>query len=648
MKTIQWIILTCCLTFTSWLQAEHRIPVSANPVFEIPVPEIPAAGAVVYSPHPHFRWHREMDVRIDEIHQIQIAKDQAFANVACDDRLEVVSRFVPVNPLVAGKYWWRVRRGAGQWSRATPFEVCDPENVFTIRKGSDAATVARIFQDAAGKTPARVNFEPADYELTPGLGKSLVSLYKVSNLIVDGQGARLVLGGAFLSLTDCQRVTIQNFTVKPIRPGHTLVRIISKDPAKGCLVVKPEPGYDPDVTRFYGENNGGSFLGCMDQDPVRHGKYLIGASISAHSKNPPRLSPSPDDHGAYVFSPVDAKSLEGFPIGCPAIITAYSWQWVTFVRGEECTFSHVTLSDLPGAFSGGGSSAKSMLACKVILPTPQGFFGGHSACGNGRVGEWIEACEFECLADDGPAEQSFRIPVSASNGADAILVAGSLANSSMAEGSRVALLNPKGDHSASATVMKVTETAKGLRVQLDRPLVQLASAIGRDACADWKGVFLYVDSPSNEDFVYRHNRHVGGRGHGLKFNGTRGLIADSYFENINGNAIMAGYLSEVSGHGASDVLISGNTIVRCGWAPITSTSKSGLSENLIIRNNHISEVRASGIYVKGYRHVSIFGNEMKSSVPPADGAWIVIQKCADVICKDNKCPEGLPEEKTKE
>ena len=35
----------------------------------------------------------------------------------------------------------------------------------------------------------------------------------------------------------------------------------------------------------------------------------------------------------------------------------------------------------------------------------------------------------------------------------------------------------------------------------------------------------------------------------MKFNGTRAWIADNHFENINGNAVLAGYTSEVSGHG---------------------------------------------------------------------------------------------------
>jgi hypothetical protein len=83
--------------------------------------------------------------------------------------------------------------------------------------------------------------------------------------------------------------------------------------------------------------------------------------------------------------------------------------------------------------------------------------------------------------------------------------------------------------------------------------------------ADWNSTPLYCDAPSNEDLVYRHNRRLGGRCHGVKFNGARDWIADNHLENLNDNAVLAGYVSEVSGHSARDVVVDGNAIVCCGW-----------------------------------------------------------------------------------
>ncbi|MEI7947411.1 MAG: hypothetical protein WCJ02_11975, partial [bacterium] len=359
---------------------------------EPPRPLSPLAGAVVYAPNPHFRWEREADVKIDDIHRIQIARDEAFAGVVCDDRLEVVSRFVPMKALPPAKYWWRVRRNEGEWSNPVAFEVGSLEKVFLIRAGSDAEHVMRAIQEAAANSPARVDFEPGEYALSPKEAKSLVTLTKAHDLIIDGHGARLVLAGTLLTLNDCQRVTIQHFTVTPNRPGHTLVRIVKKDAACQSLVVKPEPGYDADVIRFFKmEGSGGSFLGCMD--PALPGKYLVSAGISARNVS---VAPAKDEAGAFVFSPVKAATLDLMPLGAVAVVTAYHWQWVQMNRTEECTFSDVTVTDLPGAFCGGSNnSAKSYLACKVKPRTPQDYFGGHAACGSGRIGEWIEGCEFE-------------------------------------------------------------------------------------------------------------------------------------------------------------------------------------------------------------------------------------------------------------
>ena len=93
---IKIVTLICCLvTSSAWAAVELLVP---------------AADAVVFTPHPHFGWKWEADAKLDDVHQLQIARDKAFTQLVCEDRLAVVSRFVPVKPLAPGKYWWRVRR----------------------------------------------------------------------------------------------------------------------------------------------------------------------------------------------------------------------------------------------------------------------------------------------------------------------------------------------------------------------------------------------------------------------------------------------------------------------------------------------------------------------------------------------------------
>jgi hypothetical protein len=599
---------------------------------DAPRPESPAEGAVVYAPHPHFRWLREADVKIDEVHCVQIARDEAFAEVVCEDHLEVVSRFVPVTALPPARYWWRVRRGDGDWSRATGFEVRAPGKTFTVRAGSDGETVRRMLLEAVKNAPARVDFEPGEYAFSPDAGESLVTMTNARDLIIDGHGAHLVLAGTFLNLNDCQRVTVQHFRLTASRPGHTLVRVVKKDPDAMNLTVLPEPGHAPDVTSYFQyPGTAGSFLGCMD--PVHHGKYIVGAFVSARNT---QCTPGQDPPGSFVFNPVKPETLESIPLGAVAVVTAYRWHWVKTTRTDECTFSDLTLSGLPGALCAGGGkdTAKSFLRCRVTRLEEKDYFGGHSHTGSGRIGEWIEGCVFECLADDGPAQQSFRRSIKGAEGLDGILVGGN----DIQVGDRVSLVHAKSSRGVSAMVKAVT----GARLQLDRPISELAAAIGLDGSGDWSQVFLYCDARSNEDFVYRRNRHVGGRAHGVKFNGTRAWIAENHFENLNGNAVLAGYTSEVSGHGAREVVVSGNSVRRCGWTPIEVWSTSGLGGDILIRHNRVTEPRETAVVIKGCENVRILGNEFESSTSPKKGAWIVADRAEAVRVSDNLHPANVP------
>jgi hypothetical protein len=238
--------------------------------------------------------------------------------------------------------------------------------------------------------------------------------------------------------------------------------------------------------------------------------------------------------------------------------------------------------------------------------------------------------------------------IARADGDDAVVLNDYWTNRELRPGDRVVLLDPKDNQGVNATVRAASPNRKAMRVQLDQPLADLAKKMSRDPSADWGGLFLYRVAPNNEDFVYRHNRHIGGRGHGVKFNATRVWISDSYFENINGNGVVAGFTWQdgLEGEGARDVVISGNTMVRCGWTPIEAFSSSRLGGNLIIRDNHITETRDAAISIRGCNGVTITSNDFASAISPAKGAWIVVEHSSGVQCGQNRHPSDVPEVKT--
>ena len=602
----------------------------------------PVDGVVVHSPHPHFRWQRQADVKIDEVHRIQIARDAGFAEMVCDDRLEVVSRFVPVKALSPAKYWWRVRRGEGEWSQAGEFEVRTPGKSYTVRAGSDAETVGKVLREAASAGPAQVDFEPGEYRLNIRERTGLLTLEGAHDLLIDGHGAKLILAGdsCLLSLRGCQRVTIRNFEAASSQPGHTLVRVLEVDRTQARLLVKPEPGYDPDVVRFFvGEGNGGSFLNRVDPD--HHGRHLSRGFVSARDAT---ASPAPGSPGSFHIGPVKATALPHHAAGALAVVTLYRSPFVRMDATEECTLSHITLVDHPGGpCLGNDNSAQSLLAVKVLRRSPTDHQGGHSGVNNGRIGAWVEGCEYECLADDGgPAHQALRMKVLRADGPDALILADSWTNSELRPAEQIVFVDPRSGRFATATLRTVSEGRKSMRLGLNESLAELATRLGCDPAQEWKGLLLYRHSPSNEDFVYRRNRHVGGRGHGVKFNGTRAWIADNHFENVTGNPIHVGftYTEAISGVGARDVVVSGNTLVYSGWSPISCLSTSGLGGNILIRGNRITDPRETGIAIEGCIGVAIKGNVFSGDNAPTKGAWIVSKDSKDIFTYDNHHPDS--------
>jgi hypothetical protein len=601
-----------------------------------PKPIAPAAGAVTYAPHPHFLWQSDAEAKMEDVHTIQIARDENFASMVCEERIEVVSRFVPLQPLPAAKYWWRVRRSEAEWSQRAALEVRQPQHVFTIRAGSDEKEAARVMAEAQTHFPALVNFEPGEYRWSAADWTGVLRLRGVSDVTLDGCGARLIVRGTFLSVNDSQRVTVRNFHVTGDKPGHTLVRVTAIDAAHAAICVKPEPGYDSDVARFFG---GQGFLNRVD--PEHRGRHL-GGFVSTQSS-----SAQPADAGHFRIAPVPESALRLQSPGALNVLTLYGDPFVNARHTDALTFRDITLVDMPGAFCGGAeNNAKSYLGCRVITRSGNDYQGGHSAVGDGRTGEWIEGCEFQMLADDGPNVRTMRMKIAKAEGDRVVLLEQSWTNTDLRSGDTVAFTHPRTWATATAKVVSASHVHP-MRVEVDSALSGMASQIG---VSDWSGVYFYRVNPCCEDFVYRRNRHVGGRGHGVKFNGRRGLIADNYFENITGNAIEIGYnwQDAYEGFGASDVLIARNRITRCGWSPISSFSKTPLGGRYIIRDNRIHELRDAAISLRNCSDVTVWGNSFASSSPPQHGAWIIAEDVRQLSTSANRHSDVVPEVKSKQ
>ena len=194
----------------------------------------PASGSSTILAHPHFAWSAPAgcspdavlggDARACAAYRVQLAADAAFASVLRDERLDAaITRYVPVDALPLGELWWRVAAVAGggaagggggggdrgPWSAPAKLTVAPVPVARVLRVAREGATwdpVRAAVAAAAALAPGvRLEFDSGDWQLAPPAPLrqgskgydygTFLELSGVSDMIIDGGGARVSFGG---------------------------------------------------------------------------------------------------------------------------------------------------------------------------------------------------------------------------------------------------------------------------------------------------------------------------------------------------------------------------------------------------------------------------------------------------------------------
>ena len=594
----------------------------------------PADGETVYMPHPHFRWGRLPGTRLEDAHQIQIARDSDFTTIEVDDSLEVVSRFVSVKPLSAGTYFWRVRKvGSNQWSEVISFRLSESK-IFQVKKGATSEDISAIIKEAAKNTPAKVLFEKGEYRI-----RKHVHFRETKDLIIDGGGSTFSLDDEFLYFSFCANITVQNMTVKPTVDAGTHIDIVDVNAASRTVTVKAKKGFPQDVSQYFTPGKGAGLMRCVDfENPGKAVRY------SSVSMSDPSISiTGPDAAGNYTFHNVKETTFRGIKPGMTGALVKYSYGLVVSQFTKKVTLSRVTLLGTGGAaLHGTDNSANSYLSCRFLPRTEQHFLGGQGFITGGITGMWIENCEFKYLPDDNMAVQSLKMSLAGIEDDNIAVLAHHPWVSEIRKGDEVLLWHVETNKTATVKVLETftaddgpvpagdLENRRPGKLRLAKSAAELNADLGRPAEASFKGMLLFRYSPNNEDFVHRRNHVLGGSA-GVMFNGKRGLIADNFVKNTRGSGIVAGYHSpnENSGYGARDVLVKDNVLENCGGSGIQVRSTANVGGNIILKNNTIIHTDIENGFLLA--SVQVFNdcdnviakdNVFRSTVKPDRGGWI--------------------------
>jgi len=642
-------------------QKEYKLP-QAKEIKELTLLS-PENGATIYVPHPHLHWQKKSGTNIEDYYRIQVASDEAFQSLVIDDKIDAVSRLVSVKPLPTGKYFWRVRReDEQQWSKVFSFTRGESK-VYPIKKGSTQQEIVAVLNEAAANTPARVLFEKGDYLIT-----EIIPLEKVKDLIIDGNGSKLILGSRFVELNLTADITFCNMTVTPKREASTNVDILEVDPKAQMLLVQTQPGFPQDFHNYFVIGKSNTIMRIANKK--QRGLAVVGFG--------PRGKKRMDDlgNGRYRIHGIDVKDLEEIRPGMTGYAKTYTGGFGKAYYVKRTTFSKVNFMGMGGTiWMGSGKEANSSLSCGFLPLTPKHLTGASGIIGKGRTGSWYEDCRFEMCADDNTMDHQNPIGVADIQGNVLTLADRWPWKQEIGKGEELVLWDLMSGEAGAATSVTILEALDGagkpteikdLSFQSPKTLVlsknaaELNRELGRPEGTSFKApsgktsskaldkMVLLRLSHSNRDFVFRHNEVTGGSA-GLLNNTSRSLVAHNIFRNLRGYGVNAGYQAAanefpIAGAGSRDYVIRDNTMVNVGRTAIKSSAKHKHGRNIIIKNNTISytedRVPNYGIIVGNMPGSVVKDNLFKCPLPPEKGAWI--NAGSGTQCSNNRAEPEHP------
>ena len=593
----------------------------------------PADGEKLINYHPHFQWHGpEMTLDYQPECEIQIATEPGFQKLVATDVIGGgMNRFYSMVSLTEQRdYFWRVRvmkPDVGPWSDTFKFTVVSPEQQFAIARGSDSITVLDTLRKAAATAKAghtvEVVFEKGDYFIGPVHDRFAFRVNDVPGFRVEGNGSSITMSddSFFADITGSQNVEFRNFTVKWDRPGHVMMDVTKVFSDTREIEVAILPQYPVKDLEFYWPVSGGNTF-LIRVDPKYPGKYTGGIK----ERTPRRAI----GEGVYRIGPIAEQEFHNWQVGDRLAATHYRGGFIQNHDNDKLVLKDITLVDAPGAISGNGGRNNKVAYLNVnVVPDPRlpdSRLAGHASSEGGRIAAWIEHCDFNMLGDDNyNTGYFFDYELLHQHDEQTLTMKIQPWDELILPGDRLRFMDQKTNKALGEAIAVTADTSvkDEVKVTLDRKLPHLPAST------------IASDNQGTQRFVYRNNRQIGGRGHGLKFKGYGALIENNVFENIAGIGIYLGCPEgELKARSADMVTVRHNTITLCGWHSIEAGQVAARSERLRIEDNLIRDSKTTGIFLQNVHGALVRGNTFESITayfaPTDTYQSIALKDCTDI------------------
>jgi hypothetical protein len=546
----------------------------------------PADGSATCMTHPHFRW---AEVAEADRYEIQIARDDAFRVVVDNDSIPV-PRYVPLDPLAANAYWWRVRAdygsSKGSWSIARMLTTATIANPTTILTTDSVATVqSKIAStlNANPATPVRILFEQGTHVLDLPDGVNLFVLADKKDVIIEGAGTGATLlfrnsNSGFSQFDRCENILLRNFTIdykdadgNPLL--HTAGIVVSVDTANATFVFDPLPKYrapsDPLIKDATGRR-----WGCI-MDWTVPGRLKTGARnhFQFDESKTQDLGNGTCRLGLDIGYTADIGDFEPGDL----FVKSASWSNMRLLfasASKNITYANCTFhAGNSNPFIGHNNDSVHFLRVRSILAdgrytsNPCGAFVGL----NYKTGMWVEECETEGIFDDSVNQGIQPTIIQEKIADDTVRIWNKyMAQTYLEAGQQLTLFNPPdGTMRGPFTVLSVTLKTTPYRhreVKLNQPIGTVYPG------TNFYNSQIYIHELSNPYAYVRNNTFRNSRRYGALFKSHGGVIEGNIFSGLSDPAIHVSNetINFPEGFNVQDVRILNNNIIDCGYSQAAS------------------------------------------------------------------------------
>ena len=457
--------------------------------------------------------------------------------------------------------------------RATPFVNLNTTQTIlvssygaTVNDGIDDTTAIQNAINAAVsagtiQNPVKLLFDTGTYDIkatTAARDSHLLSMVDAKGVLFDGNGAEFLIHNPVLGLLStlrCTNTIIKDFTIDHAILPFTQGKVTKVDAANGFFEFVVDDGFPLPVEQHFVDSpqrwgmiknvKGGIKEGTPNLIPHNRFFELIGTRT-------------------YKYGNQTASNLSKVEVGDYFVHIA-RYNGATAIlnsRGKNLTYMNVIVyASASGGFNSRDSEEWNVLNCQLKLKEGRVHSTNADAMhiNGSKFGPWVEGCLFEGFSDDCMNLKYTKKTIKEVHSSTEITV-----QFTTTVGEVLEFYNPRdGVYLGTATITNVQNLGSNLfKITLSNA-INITSVNDIDHQSTDKA---YVESSSNESFIFRNNIVRNSRRYGLLIQSKYALIENNLFQNLSGSGIrIENGVDWGEGFRADNIEIKNNRFENCGY-----------------------------------------------------------------------------------